>query len=273
MTFAIDLKNVTVRRGDTVILDSVNWQVDEDERWVVIGPNGAGKSTLMSIVSAQLFPTAGTVSLLGETLGKVDVFELRPRIGVTSALLGNRVPDSEKVRDLVVSAAYGIVGRWREEYDDFDYGRAAELMGFIGVSHLADRAFGTLSEGERKRVLIARALMSDPEMLIMDEPGAGLDLAGREILVATLDRLCLDPYAPISLLVTHHVEDIPTAITHALLLNNGKVAYSGPVDEVITSAHMSEVFGVGLNVARVHGRFTAFAAEPDQARPQRMQTL
>src|SRR5919106_7020204 len=247
MSPVLELAGVTVRRGSTVLLDDVDWTVEEDERWVVLGPNGAGKTTLLQIASAQLHPTSGVAGILGEVLGTVDVFELRPRIGLTSAALAERVPRQELVRDVVVSASYSVIGRWREEYHSLDHERAAGLLDELGVGRLAERTFGTLSEGERKRVQIARALMTDPELLLMDEPAAGLDLSGREALVATLGQLASDPYAPASLLVTHHVEEIPAGITHALLLKRGQVVAAGPLDQALTAETLTATFDLPLS--------------------------
>ncbi|MGL4832305.1 MAG: ABC transporter ATP-binding protein, partial [Propionibacteriaceae bacterium] len=232
-------------------------QVNEDERWVVIGPNGAGKTTLMQILAAQLHPTSGRASLLGEELGSVDVFELRPRIGMTSADLAERIPRTELVRDVVISSAYGVMGRWREEYDDVDHQQALQLMAQFHVADLAERTFGTLSEGERKRVQIARALMTDPELLILDEPGAGLDLAGRERLVQNLAELAQDAVAPAQILVTHHVEEIPEGYTHAMLLKEGRVVVAGEIREAITGKWLSETFEIPLRLYRSNGRYTA----------------
>lgn len=257
MSAVIELAGVTVRRGRAVLLDEVSWEVEEDERWVVLGPNGAGKTTLLQVVAAQLHPTEGVAGILGEVLGTTDVFELRPRIGLTSAVLADRIPRSELVRDVVVSASYGVVGRWREHYDDLDHHRAAELLAEVGVQHLADRTFGTLSEGERKRVQIARALMTDPELLLLDEPAAGLDLGGREDLVQTLSTLAMDPDSPATVLVSHHVEEIPPGFTHAMLLRNGSVVDAGPVDEVVTEETLSETFGMPLLLTREDDRFAA----------------
>ena len=212
-----------------MLLDAVHWNVDVDQRWVILGPNGAGKTTLLQIASAQMFPTSGRVHVLGERLGAVDVTEIRPRIGVSSAALAGRVPPTETVLDVVVSAGYGVIGRWRESYDELDFDRARDLLAAMGISALADRLYGTLSEGERKRALAARALMADPELLLLDEPAAGLDLAGREDLLGPADVLAVDPFAPTTVLVTHHVEEIPASFSHVLLMRGGKVVGAGPM--------------------------------------------
>lgn len=250
MAAVIDLVDVTVRRGQALLLDRVSWTVEEDERWVVLGPNGAGKTTLMQVVSAQLHPTSGHAGLLDETVGRIDVFELRPRIGVTSAALAERIPRHERVHDIVVSASYGVVGRWREHYDDLDHQRATDLLREMGVLQLADRTFGTLSEGERKRVQIARALMTDPELLLLDEPAAGLDLGGREDLVSTLSVLAHDPDSPATVLVSHHLEEIPPGFSHVLLLRGGQVVDAGYIGDVLTEVNLSATFGLPLTVAR-----------------------
>lgn len=257
MAAVLELVDVTVRRGDSVLLDRVSWTVEEDERWVVLGPNGAGKTTLLQIASAQLFPTQGTVDVLEERLGTVDVFELRPRIGLTSAALAERIPRHETVHDVVVSAAYGVLGRWREIYDELDHDRASSLLRELGAKHLAPRTFGTLSEGERKRVQIARALMSDPELLLLDEPAAGLDLGGREDLVSTLSLLAYDPDSPATVLVSHHVEEIPPGFTHALLLRRGSVVAAGLLDQTLTEQNLSSTFGMPLTVVHSEGRWAA----------------
>lgn len=260
MASVAELAGVTIRRGDAVLLNNVSLIVDESDRWVVIGPNGAGKTTLLQLLAAQMYPSEGVVGLLGEVIGTVDVFELRPRIGLTSSALAHRIPDSESVRDLVVSAAYGVVGRWRELYDQSDLDRADQLLRSLRVDQLAERTFGTLSEGERKRVQIARALMTDPELLLLDEPAGGLDLAGREALVATLSGICRDPYSPATVLVTHHVEEIPDGITHALLLDQGRVVAAGPIEQTLTSANLTATFGMPLEVGHANGRWNAWGA-------------
>ncbi|MCH1866785.1 ABC transporter ATP-binding protein [Nocardioides sp. CFH 31398] len=257
MPAVLELADVVVRRGSATLLDGVTWVVKDGERWVILGPNGAGKTTLMQVAAAQMHPTSGYVGVLGELIGRVDVFELRPRIGLTSAALAERVPRGETVRDLVLSASYGVVGRWREAYDDLDHGRADDLLREVGVVHLADRTFGTLSEGERKRVMVARALMTDPELLLLDEPAAGLDLGGREDLVSTLSTLAYDPESPATVLVSHHVEEIPPGFTHALLLRQGKVVEEGPIEEVLTAESLSATFGMPLVLDHVDGRWAA----------------
>ena len=257
MAAVVELADVSVVRGGNRLLSSVSWQVDDSERWVVIGPNGAGKTTLLQILSTHLYPTDGVVGILQEVVGTVDVFELRPRIGLTSAALADRIPRGERVADVVVSASYAVLGRWREEYDELDHERAAELLGEVGASHLRDRAFGTLSEGERKRVQIARALMTDPELLLLDEPAAGLDLGGREDLVSTLSVLATDPTSPATVLVSHHVEEIPPGFSHVLLLRRGEVVAAGPLEETLTEEALSETFGLALRLQVEEGRYSA----------------
>jgi iron complex transport system ATP-binding protein len=259
MAAVVDLAGVTIVRGSATLLDDIDWTVDEADRWVIIGPNGAGKTTLLQVISAQIHPSSGVAGLLGEVLGTVDVFDLRPRIGLTSAALAERIPRGERVHDVVVSASYAVVGRWREEYDELDHERADQLLAQMRIGSLAERTFGTLSEGERKRVQIARALMTDPELLLLDEPAAGLDLSGRESLVRTLSELALDEYAPASVLVTHHVEEIPAGITHALLLKQGRIVAAGPLPEALTAANLSATFDLDLDLSHTDGRWSARA--------------
>ena len=254
------LHGVGVRRDGNMLLRNVDWTAHEDERWVVIGPNGAGKTTLLQVAASLLFPTEGEAEILGERLGHVDVFELRPRIGFSSAAVAEKVPPGEKVIDLVLTASYAVLGRWQEEYESSDVTRAVEILDALGCAHLIRRRFGTLSEGERKRVQIARALMPDPEVLLLDEPAAGLDLGGREDLVRRLSLLARDPNAPMSVLVTHHVEEVPDGFTHAMLLRRGSVVAAGPLPEVFTERNLSKCFGVPLLVEYRQARWTARAA-------------
>jgi iron complex transport system ATP-binding protein len=255
----LKLRGVSVRRETSLLLRNVDWTAHEDERWIVIGPNGAGKTTLLQVAATLLHPTEGTVEVLGERLGDVDVFELRPRIGLTSATLAERVPAAEKVIDLVLTASYAILGRWKEEYESSDVTRAVDLLDALGCAHLIRRRFATLSEGERKRVQIARAMMPDPEMLLLDEPAAGLDLGGREDLLRRLATLASNPKAPMTVLVTHHVEEVPDGFTHAMLLRRGAVLTAGPIDEVFTAKNLSRCFGIPLEIERHQHRWRAWA--------------
>jgi iron complex transport system ATP-binding protein len=258
----LSMTGVGVRRGPSSLLTNIDWRVDDGERWVVIGPNGAGKTTALTIAATRMFPTTGSVEVLGETMGAVDLSDLRPRIGFASSSLLRDIPMHETAVDLVVTAAYAITGRWNEEYLLEDEDRARALLADWGASAYADRPFASLSEGERKRVLIARALMSDPELLLLDEPGAGLDLAGREELVSLLGRFASDPFSPTLILVTHHLEEIPPGITHALLLADGKIAAAGPIAEVLTDANMTRCYGIPLAITSSHQRWWATARTP-----------
>ena len=253
----ISFEGVTVRRGDTTLVHDIDWQVELDERWVVVGPNGAGKTTLLLLAAAHLYPTAGTVSLLGERLGRASVFELRPRIGLSTATLAARIPPGERVLDAVLTASYAVVGRFREEYAAPDEYRARELLDQWGCGALADRQYGTLSEGERQRLNIARALMTDPELLLLDEPAAGLDLGGREDLLRRLTKLAEDPDAPTLVLVTHHVEEIPPGCTHAMVLSGGGVVAQGLVGDVLTPRNLSTAYGLPIVVERAGRRWFA----------------
>jgi iron complex transport system ATP-binding protein len=256
----LKLRGVTVRRETSMLLRNIDWTAHENERWIVIGPNGAGKTTLLQVAATVMFPTEGTVDVLGERLGDVNVFDLRPRIGLTSASVAERVPASEKVIDLVLTASYAILGRWKEDYESTDVTRAVDLLDALGCAHLIRRRFATLSEGERKRVQIARAMMPDPELLLLDEPAAGLDLGGREDLLRRLAVLARDPKAPMTVLVTHHVEEVPDGFTHAMLLRRGSVLAAGPIADVFTARNLSRCFGVPLEIEYRRSRWTAWAA-------------
>jgi iron complex transport system ATP-binding protein len=253
----IDFAKVSLRRGGKTLVGPVTWAVELDERWVVIGPNGAGKTSLLRIAAAMEHPSSGTAYVLGERLGRTDAAELRSRVGLSSSALSQRVPDDEVVRDLVVSAGYAVLGRWRETYEEVDYEQAIDMLESVGAEHLAERTYGTLSEGERKRVLIARSLMTDPELLLLDEPAAGLDLGGREELVARMADLAADPDAPATVLVTHHVEEIPQGFSHCLLLSEGKVVASGLLTDVLTSENLSIAFGQSIALEFIDGRYFA----------------
>ena len=259
MATVLELDDVSVRRGSRTILGPLTFRINQGERWVVLGPNGAGKSTLLQILATRIFPTTGRVTLLDKQMGRVDLFELRTRIGICRALIAEDIPYEENVRDVVLTAAYAVLGRWNEAYDLWDESRAVALLTTFGVREFADRSYGTLSEGERKRVQIARALMADPELLLLDEPAAGLDLGGREDLLKRFSIFAADPLAPASILVTHHIEEIPTGTTHAMVLKDGQIAISGPISDVITSEHMSALFDLPMEVTFDGYRFSARA--------------
>ncbi len=256
-TLVLDLAEVVVTRDGRKILDLESWQIREGERWIVMGPNGAGKTTVLQVIGGHLHPSSGWAAILGEVLGETDVFELRPRVGLASAALADRLPREETVRDVVITAAYAVMGRWREKYDSSDTDRADVLLKVLGMAEFADRTFGTLSEGERKRVQIARALMADPELLLLDEPAAGLDLGSREDLVRRLSRLARDEFAPAMIMVTHHVEEIPPGMTHILLLREGRIVASGPITLTLTAENLTACFGLPLDLRREGDRWSA----------------
>lgn len=233
--------------------------VQEGEHWAVLGRNGAGKTTLLELAGGRMHPTSGTVQILEETMGRVDVFELRPRIGYASSALAARIPRGEAVSDVVLTAAYGVQGRWVEEYEPEDLERAKDLLAAFGMADMADRTFGTLSEGEKKRVQIARALMTDPELLLLDEPAAGLDLGGREELLQALNEILSGHFAPTTIMVTHHVEEIPSGVTHLLLIKDGAAVAAGPIGETLTSENLTETFDLPIELTEQAGRFQARA--------------
>jgi iron complex transport system ATP-binding protein len=251
------LSGVTVRRGGATLLQDVDWTICDGERWVVLGANGAGKTTLLQVLAGSLAPDDGEVTLLGERLADADLDDVLPRVGWASAALADRLPADERVLDVVLTASYAAVRRGVESYAGSDRARAAELLAQVGCRGLVDRQFGTLSEGERKRVQLARAVMTDPELLLLDEPAAGLDLGGREALLRLLGRLADDPAAPVQVLVSHHVEEVPPGITHALLLRAGQVLAAGPVESTLHSATLSAAYGLPLRVLASDGRWTA----------------
>ncbi|MGF6823546.1 iron complex transport system ATP-binding protein [Microbacterium sp. ZKA21] len=260
MPSALDLTDVVVRRDGRNIVDHVTWQVADDERWAVLGPNGAGKTTLLQLADTLLHPTSGTVTVLGETLGRSDVFEVRPRIGFASTAMAKRIPRDETVLNSVLTAAYSVMGRWNEQYENIDERRALRVLGEWKLDHLADRLFGSLSDGEQKRVQIARAVMTDPELLLLDEPTASLDLGSREELLALLSGYASSPTTPAMVMVTHHVEEIPVGFTHSLLVRDGAVVAQGPIAQALTSETLTETFGLPIVLTADAGRYAARAA-------------
>ncbi|GEB46987.1 MULTISPECIES: ABC transporter ATP-binding protein [Microbacterium] len=260
MPQVLEFSDVVVRRNARDIVSHLDWTVSDDQRWVVLGPNGAGKTTVLQLADTLLHPTSGSVTILGERLGRTDVFELRPRIGFASSAMARRVPPEESVLDVVLTAAFSVVGRWREAYDDIDERRALRVLAEWKLDHLADRTFGTLSDGEQKRVQIARAVMTDPELLLLDEPTASLDLGAREELLALLSGYAQAPTTPAMVMVTHHVEEIPVGFTHVLLLRDGEAVASGPLDEALTEENLSKTFGLDITLTHEAGRWAARAS-------------
>lgn len=259
MSSVLGVKEVTVIRDGKNILGPLSWEVLSGQRWVVLGPNGAGKSTLFGLLATQIHPSKGVVNILESQLGRVDVFELRPRIGFVSSSIVELVPEDERVLDLVLSSAYAIVGRWQEEYDLWDESRALSLLTILGVRELKERLFFTLSEGEKKRVLIARALMPNPELLLLDEPASALDLGGREDLLKRLNALAEDPASPATVIITHHVEEIPSGTTHCLLLKDGVAVAQGAIKEVLTSENLTYAYGLPISLTEQDNRYFAKA--------------
>lgn len=259
MDAIVELDDVTVRRGGTTMLDDLTWRVRPGERWVVLGHNGSGKTTLLRVASLYLHPTSGTVRVLGETLGRTDVRALRARIGVASQALADQLRAESTAADVVMTARYGALEPWWHTYTDHDRARARAELARVGLESFADRRFGTLSAGERQRVQLARTLMADPELLLLDEPAAGLDLAGREDLTNRLADLAADPTAPPIVLVTHHTEEIPDHFTHAMLLAGGRIVEAGPIGEVIDEATLSAAFGLTLRLERRDGRWLSWS--------------
>lgn len=259
MPTVLQFSDVTVVRDGSPVVDSVSWTVDSDERWVVLGPNGAGKTTLLQVAAAQTHPSSGDAAILGEDLGSVDLFDLRPRIGFASTTIARRIPPKEKVVDVVLTAAYSVTGRWNEEYENVDVRRAHRVLDEWKLDHLAERTFGDLSDGEQKRVQIARSVMTDPELLLLDEPAASLDLGAREELLRMLGGYASSEGAPAIVMVTHHVEEIPRGFTHALLLADGRVKAAGLLAEVLTAETLGDTFGLSLQVTELDGRYSARA--------------
>jgi iron complex transport system ATP-binding protein len=257
---ALKFTGVDVVRAEAPVLRDIDWVVAERDRWAVLGPNGSGKTTMLQLASGYLHPTRGTVDILGCRLGRVDVRKLRERIGVVSAAVARMLVGRVSARNVVMSARHAALEPWWHTYDAGDENRARELLADAGFEAVADRPFAVLSEGERQQVLLARTLMAEPELLLFDEPAAGLDVGGRERLVARLGRLADDRQAPPIVLVTHHVEEIPIGFTHLLLLREGRVLVAGPIREALRAETLSECFGLALTLSCEAGRWTCRAA-------------
>lgn len=254
------LDAVSVVRDGRAIVDDVTLGISADERWVILGSNGSGKTTLVRLMALMEHPSSGTVDVLGERLGRVDVRQLRRRIGYASAALAAQLRPGLSALEVVKTARYAALEPWWHEYTTADDHRAAECLEQLGVDRFANRSLGSLSSGEQQRVLLARTLMNDPSVVLLDEPSARLDLGGREDLVATLSAFATDPASPALVLVTHHVDEIPLGMTHALCLGAGRVVASGPIGDVLNADVLSTTFGVQLHLERrPNGRFSAWA--------------
>ena len=259
MTAALSLRGVGLTRDGRDLLDGIDWEVRAGERWIVLGPNGSGKTSLVRIASFQTHPTRGDVAVLGQQLGHVNVRKLRNRIGLASSALADQLRPTLSAEDVVVTAKNGALEPWWHVYDDDDRAAARACLARMGVAHFAAREFGTLSSGERQRVLLARTLLGKPGVILLDEPSAGLDLGGREDLVRSLADLATDPSSPPVVFVTHHVEEIPPGFTHMLLLREGRIVGCGPLHETLTEDALSELFGLALRLRCEDGRWSAIA--------------
>jgi iron complex transport system ATP-binding protein len=252
---AVTLQDVTVRRDGVPVLDRIDWQVADGDRWVILGPNGSGKTTMLGVAGVRVWPTSGRVEVLGERLGQIDVRTLRPRVALVSGAVTRQLRADVTARDVVASGRYGALETWWHTYSAADWEKADRLLAQGGVGEIAGRSFGVISEGERQQVLLARALMSDPELLLLDEPFAGLDLGARERLLIRLHSLASDEASPPVVLVTHHCEEIPPGFTHAGLVRAGSIIAAGPLGQVITSKNVSACFDVPVTVGCDDGRW------------------
>lgn len=250
----LDIRDLEISRGDTTILSGVSWRVESNQHWTLLGPNGCGKTSLLSALTGYLTPTDGTVSVLGETFGESDWRELRKHVGIVSSSIRQMMNDSEPALQSVVSGKYAMIDYWGR-VTAADKRRALAVLRDVEAAHLANRPWLFLSQGERQRVLIGRALMAPVRLLILDEPCTGLDPLAREHFLKFLQRLALRPKGPRLVLVTHHVEEIIPAMSHVLLLKKGRVEAAGPKAKVLTSAALSQVFGTTISLSKQRGRY------------------
>ncbi|QWW20457.1 ATP-binding cassette domain-containing protein [Schaalia sp. 19OD2882] len=261
MTTVLEVSGVTLAKGGHRILDDVSWHTHEGQHWVVLGPNGAGKSSLVRVATGRDLPTTGSVRVCGNDTKTADRAELGSVVGFASHTLAQRIRPSLRVLDVVRTAAWGASEAWDQTYEGVDDDRAAALLDAFGVTEFGQRRFSSLSEGERQRVLLARALMTDPEVLVLDEPTSGLDLGAREVLVRALSEIVAGPTAPQVVLVTHQIEEIPPGFTHALVMTQGRVHAAGPLDEVVTGVNLSAAFDLPLSAGSTDGRWWARAVD------------
>tara|TARA_Y100001936_G_C16046267_1_gene654833 strand:- start:671 stop:1465 length:795 start_codon:yes stop_codon:yes gene_type:complete len=252
----LKLTSVEKTEADKKILDNINWEINGNENWIVFGPNGSGKSSLLNIASMNLHPSKGEVELLGNFLGKSDLRRLKSRIGFMSKTLENRFRANIKTLEVVVTALTGATEPWWDTFTSSDWSRAHGLLDLMGCGDKSDQTFGSLSTGERQRAMIARALMPEPEILFLDEPTAGLDMKGREELLTALSNLVNEETSPPMVLVTHHLEEIPSDFSHILLLREGKIVDSGMINEVLTKENILECFELEVSIKKTLGRWS-----------------
>ena len=258
---AIEMRGATVRIDGRTVLGPIDLAVGSGERWVLLGPNGGGKTTLLALAGGRRQPSSGRVSVLGRALGATDVRTLHRRISHTSHLLAELMPTGLDVRSVVLTGKRSSLAPWFQTYDDADARRAATLLELVGCADLAERRFATCSQGERQRVLLARALFAEPELLILDEPASGLDLPARETLIAAIEATVGGPAAPTVVLATHHLEEVPPSTTHAALLRDGRIVAHGTVEDVLRPDPLRACFGIPLDVGRRGARWWAAAGD------------
>jgi iron complex transport system ATP-binding protein len=256
---AVELRRASVRIEGRTVLGPVDLRVGRGERWVLLGPNGGGKTTLLALAGARRQPSSGRVEVLGAALGRADVRAIHPRISHTSHVLAERMPPGLPVLTVVLTGKRATLSPWLQEFDEEDERRAVTLLDRVGCAHLAARRFDTCSQGERQRILLARALYPDPELLILDEPASGLDLPARETLIEALEAVVAQPSAPTTIVATHHLEEIPPSSTHAALLRDGLLVGSGAIEEVLTPGSLEACFGIAMDVGRRGARWWGVA--------------
>jgi iron complex transport system ATP-binding protein len=254
VTLVLDLHIDAFIRDGTEIMRDINWQVTQGEHWAVLGPNGAGKTSLLAIIAGYEWPSRGRVAVLGQAYGQCDMRALKERIGWVSSSLFSWLPPRQTAREVAATGIHATIGSWHA-LSEQDLGRADEALRSIGAFAFRAKRYGVLSQGEKQRVMIARALVTGPDLLILDEPCAGLDPGARERLIADVDRLCAEPNGPTLILVSHHVEEIPTHGTHALLLKNGRTLAIGPLSEVLTDDRLSDLYEYPCKVGSANGRY------------------
>lgn len=256
---AVELRHAVVRIDGSTVLGPIDLRIGRGERWVLLGPNGGGKTTLLTLAGARRQPSSGRVDVLGVALGSADIRGSHPRISHTSHVLAERMPPGMRAETVVLTGKRAVLSPWFQAFDEEDRRRAATLLDRVGCAHLAARRFDTCSQGERQRILLARALYPDPELMILDEPASGLDLPARETLIETLEAVLAEPSAPTTIIATHHLEEIPPSSTHAALLRDGLLVASGAIEEVLTPGSLEACFDIAMDVGRRGARWWAGA--------------